>query len=275
MAFSCPYARFRPCEHASPEIPLGARSVGHHRVTAGWKDQVFEVGHVIVLWGVFGRGRVALGGEFRELPAEHLVVLFPGATQRLEASIDEEWEYCWWTMDGPQAEVLTRGFGFGEEIRQAGPAPLDQIFRLDKEIRRPGLVGEIGASACTYRLLATAAQACRTSGASWLDPVLAGVEELVEEHWAEAGYGVEAIAAAVGMHRSTLSRRFRASTGMTLISHLNAVRLQNAMGMLKSGSDARTVSEVAARCGFRDLTYFCRVFKSQVGVTPGEFRKQG
>lgn len=273
MAFSCPYARFRPREHASPEIPLGARSVGHHRVAAGWKDQIFEVAHIIVLWGVFGRGRVALEGKFVELPAEHLVVLFPGATQRLEASIDEEWEYCWWTMDGPQAEALTAGFGFGKKILRAGPAPLDQIFLLDKEIRRPGRVGEIAASASVYRLLATAAQACRTHGASRLDPLLATVEELVEAHWAEADFGVEAIAAAIGMHRSTLSRRFRSATGMTLISHLNAVRLQNAMGMLKGGTD--TVSQVAAGCGFSNSPYFCRVFKDQLGVTPGQFRKRG
>jgi AraC-like DNA-binding protein len=228
---------------------------------------------VLILWGVEGSGRVLLGEQFVELPARHLAVLFPGSTQRLEAGPDDEWEYCWWTMDGPQAQAITTGFGFGEGIWRVGPAPLEQIFSLDREIRRPGVAGEIGASARVYNLLAMAAQARRTGSSTRPDPVLAAADNLVEERWAEPGFGVEEIAAALGMHRSTLSRRFRAATGMTLIGHLNTVRLQNAMGMLRGGN--ATVSEVAAHCGFRDVTYFCRVFRTHVGLTPATFRKQG
>jgi AraC-like DNA-binding protein len=51
------------------------------------------------------------------------------------------------------------------------------------------------------------------------------------------------------------------------------VRLQHAMGML--GDTGTTVAEVADRCGFNDVTYFCRVFKQQLGVTPSQFRKRG
>ena len=134
---------------------------------------------MVFLWGIKGEGRVGYGENFSAIPADHIAVLLPGMNQRIEAG-DEDWEYCWWTMDGPLAKQLTYGFGFQAEVRRAGPAPLDQIFRLDKEIRKAGRVGEIGAGACAYRLLATAAQACRSGGAERIHPLSTKVEELIE-----------------------------------------------------------------------------------------------
>ncbi|RIH39522.1 AraC family transcriptional regulator, partial [Shigella dysenteriae] len=47
---------------------------------------------------------------------------------------------------------------------------------------------------------------------------------------------------------------------------------------LKSPSYTKSVSwqhypihEVAQRCGFPDSDYFCRVFRRQFGLTPGEY----
>jgi len=67
--------------------------------------------------------------------------------------------------------------------------------------------------------------------------------------------------------------RFRPREQSARESLLGSARLQNAMGMLRSGSD--NASEVATRtcCGFSNITYLCRVFEKQLGVTPGTFRK--
>lgn len=268
----CPYARFRPQPKPSADIPLGARSVGHHQVKSGWLDDSFQIEHVVFLWSIRGQGNVGIDDQFEILPPNHIAVLLPGLMQRLRATSVEQWEYCWWTMDGPSAESLTTGFGFTEPgIQKAGPPPLDLVFRLDQQIRRPGLPGEIQASATAYQLLATAARECRPGNSHLEDPLQVRVEQLIDEHWADAGYNIDSIATATGVHRSTLSRRFHAATGMTLVSHLTSVRLQNAMNLLKTTS--LSICEIAFACGFRDANYFIRVFKKQTGKTPGEFRQ--
>jgi AraC-like DNA-binding protein len=33
------------------------------------------------------------------------------------------------------------------------------------------------------------------------------------------------------------------------------------------------LDEIGALCGFSSPTYFCKVFKKEIGITPGEFRK--
>ena len=35
---------------------------------------------------------------------------------------------------------------------------------------------------------------------------------------------------------------------------------------------AHTTSQVSEMCGYRDIAYFCRVFKQNVGVTPAAWR---
>lgn len=36
-----------------------------------------------------------------------------------------------------------------------------------------------------------------------------------------------------------------------------------------------SITEIAYRCGFSDASYFSKVFRSSVGVSPLEYRKNG
>ena len=53
--------------------------------------------------------------------------------------------------------------------------------------------------------------------------------------------------------------------------YLNKIRIGKAKSMLLN--TARTITEVGSEVGYTDQSYFCRVFKKIVGVTPGRYRK--
>ena len=67
-----------------------------------------------------------------------------------------------------------------------------------------------------------------------------------------------------------LSRLFRQQGHMTLADYITRVRIDRAKFMLKKYNFK--LSEVAARCGFKDVNYFCRVFKTRTGRTPTDYR---
>lgn len=70
---------------------------------------------------------------------------------------------------------------------------------------------------------------------------------------------------------SHLSRTFKSTTGFTFVEYVNNIRVKAACTLLK---DSRlSISEVADRVGFDNLTHFGRVFKSMIGVSPMKFRK--
>ena len=69
---------------------------------------------------------------------------------------------------------------------------------------------------------------------------------------------------------SHLSRLFHNHGHMTFINYLTHVRIARSKFML--GNYSLKLEEIAARCGFRDAPYFCRVFKRLTKTTPAEYR---
>jgi AraC-like DNA-binding protein len=77
------------------------------------------------------------------------------------------------------------------------------------------------------------------------------------------------IASVVGVSPSHLRALFQKSEGISPIRYLNRVRVERAKEMLSSGMFA--LSEVADACGFQNVYYFNRVFKTHVGIPPGKY----
>ena len=68
------------------------------------------------------------------------------------------------------------------------------------------------------------------------------------------------------------SRKFKQVTGLTVMAYVLNTRIVAAKSML-SETDL-PISEVSSRNGFCSISYFCRVFKEQTGITPLQYRKQ-
>ncbi len=56
---------------------------------------------------------------------------------------------------------------------------------------------------------------------------------------------------------------------MRFIEYVRWVRMAKARMILQKYH--LSIHEVAQRCGFPDSDYFCRVFRRQFGLTPGEY----
>ncbi len=81
------------------------------------------------------------------------------------------------------------------------------------------------------------------------------------------------VARTFGLTPSHVSRLFRREGAMRFSDYLARVRIDRAKFMLKEY--ASPLKEVAANCGYRDLAYFCRVFRRFTKVTPTEYRLRG
>lgn len=80
----------------------------------------------------------------------------------------------------------------------------------------------------------------------------------------------EALAAMVYLTPDYLSHLFKRETGFSLTNYIIYERIEEAKRML-AGTD-RSISEIATRCGFQNISYFSRQFRRFTGVTPRKFR---
>ena len=78
------------------------------------------------------------------------------------------------------------------------------------------------------------------------------------------------IACRFNMSTTAFCNYFKRKTGKTLISYINEIRVSQACRSL-IGSE-KNIAEIAFDCGFNNLSNFNRIFKSNTGKTPGEFR---
>ncbi len=68
-----------------------------------------------------------------------------------------------------------------------------------------------------------------------------------------------------------LCRIFKEVTGMTISQYLNANRLKAAERMLRESSDS--IIRIAAASGFGNVTYFDKIFRESMGLSPSQYRK--
>jgi len=78
-----------------------------------------------------------------------------------------------------------------------------------------------------------------------------------------------ALADAAGLSPFHLIRVFRKATGLTPHAWLVDRRVHRASELLRQG---RAPAGIALSCGFADQSHLSRLFKSRVGVTPGQYK---
>ncbi len=80
------------------------------------------------------------------------------------------------------------------------------------------------------------------------------------------------IAQSASISESECLRCFRTTIGSSPIQYLKRYRLQKAADYLSDSG--LTVTQIAERCGFMEMSYFAKSFKDLRGMTPSEFRKE-
>ena len=82
---------------------------------------------------------------------------------------------------------------------------------------------------------------------------------------------LEELAQRFFMSRSYLTRSFRNITGFSVVEYMTYIRIQKAQQLLRESD--RSITEIADLCGFGNITYFEKVFKTTTGHTPVQYRK--
>ena len=94
--------------------------------------------------------------------------------------------------------------------------------------------------------------------------------QYIMEHYSEV-YGLEDLAGIFYMDKSYLSRIFKEVTNFTVNEFINCQRIGHARDMLLD--ESLSMEEISQRLGYERLSYFDRVFKKYVGMSPLQYRK--
>jgi AraC family L-rhamnose operon regulatory protein RhaS len=101
------------------------------------------------------------------------------------------------------------------------------------------------------------------------DTLAARVATHIATHYSEP-ITIDNLCKRFDTNRNTLSKRFRDSTGSTLIEYLSRIRIDMSCRLLRETK--LPVSDILYRVGFNDAAHFTRTFRKIMNTTPGAYR---
>ena len=76
----------------------------------------------------------------------------------------------------------------------------------------------------------------------------------------------------LGMSRRTLERYFQSKTGMSPSEYRKKCRIARARKLLRHSQ--HSLAEIAGECGFCDQSHFTRIFREEMEMSPGAWRRR-
>lgn len=108
-------------------------------------------------------------------------------------------------------------------------------------------------------------------GAQSGDPAVAAAQAWAAEHYRHEAPVAQMVAIS-GLAERSFKRRFALATGMSPLDYVQHLRLEEAKQMLESG-DA-SIESIAFEVGYRDASFFNRLFRRKVMMSPTQYRRR-
>lgn len=103
------------------------------------------------------------------------------------------------------------------------------------------------------------------------DSAISRCQEWIAEHYQQDS-PVAAMTKLSGLSERSFKRRFARATGMSPIEYVHTLRLEEAKHMLETTDDA--IEAIANEVGYEDASFFGRLFRRKVGLTPAQYRRR-
>ena len=170
-----------------------------------------------------------------------------------------------WSLERGEFKLFNSNNTYYEKI--------DFVFSEAIELyKNIGVTYQIEMTACLLKLISIfikdeIAVTCGDGGKQRLLPVLEYIRQNVE-----SDIKISDLQQILYVSKEHLIRLFKAETGKTPLEYIIDFKLQKAMLMLEENN--YSVSEISDRLSFANPSYFSKVFRQRLKMTPSEYRKR-
>ncbi|OOG25412.1 AraC family transcriptional regulator [Thioalkalivibrio denitrificans] len=103
------------------------------------------------------------------------------------------------------------------------------------------------------------------------DAVIADCQEWIAQHYDQDAPVAEMVRRS-GLSERSFMRRFARATGMSPLEYVHTLRLEESKQLLETTD--LSVEAVANEVGYEDASFFGRLFRRKVGITPTQYRRR-
>ncbi len=229
--------------------------------------------HPQINFCISGKGILITEGKIFGI-TEGMSFYLPPDTAHEYYADGDSWSLKWVTFTGTCCRSLLEQFGMTHALVTVHEdmADLERAWQnVYSVLSRGGENNSFRADSYMYRFLTEyhiSRMKAETTPSEFSAFRLA--EEFIEAHFTE-DITIGDISAAAGVSPQYLCRVFRRRTDMRPFQYINCRRIQHAKQLLAAGS--MSVAEISRQAGYNDVSYFCKLFRRQEGVSPKKFMR--
>lgn len=255
---------------------LSVYNVGYQQCgpDGGWGPGVRD--HYLIHHILSGRGVYRCPAGTFQLTAGDTFLVCPDTEVSYTPDPLDPWEYYWVGFGGADAKLLLErtalsesapviSVDFGAELKDA----FLEIYRSRGQ-ESAALVRMTGKLYLALALLMERAPAPQEKEYGALQQIR-HAQQFIDYNFSRP-IGVEEIAQAVGLSRSTLYRQFMRLLSDSPKEYLTRVRLRRAADLLRE--TRLSVAAISHSVGFADSLYFSKAFHRWKGCSPSEYRNR-
>lgn len=232
---------------------------------------------------ISGHGVFSCGGKEYKLQEGDSFLIEPEQLVSYIADLEQPWHYHWVAFQGESCSRLLNGIGFTSMQPVVHGLLNHELPRLFQQIQtafyEKRAFSPYEAAGNLYLLLSSYGEALgpHIHNETTLPETLAASTVRQALHYLSTQYAeeitMETMADSLGYNRAYLSRLFKSHTGVTPITFLLKLRIDQARRLLREREDL-TIEQIAFSVGFHDPLYFSKQFRRLLGLSPSEYRVQ-
>ena len=222
-----------------------------------------------------GRGALKFRDKVYEVNSgEAMLLTIPEEHYYFFPDDSDSWEFIFINMYGREVMRL-----FRQLRKQSGVVakfdkdslPVRKAFSICEKTEKNAIDNQYTASALAYDFLMSMLDYVHPAGQGESGPpeFISRVYEYCLKN-IDKPISVNDMSKCAGYSRYHFTRLFKEYTGSSPQYFMNQLRIRMAVRLLQT--EQLSVKEIAQRCGFEDVSYFCKIFRKFQKVSPNEFR---
>lgn len=185
-----------------------------------------------------------------------------------------QWTTCWLVFRGNYLRELMDGLGFPEYFicENSDLSAFEKLFGMILAADDPVFGGEKCSMLLYQYILAARHFISGEEQSAATDGIVGTAAAYIEENYMN-DITLDELSELSGVSPQHFCRLFRARMGMRPLEYIARRRITQAKLLLRKTEDS--VSEIGAKIGYPDPTYFGVVFRKYEGIAPSKYRKSG
>ncbi len=99
------------------------------------------------------------------------------------------------------------------------------------------------------------------------------IKKYVDKNFTDPQLSMDKISSCFSYNKKYISTLFKKHYKIGVTDYMNMLRVNYACVLIAQGN--KNVTQIAFQCGFNDSSYFARVFKKKMGISPSQYISKG